>query len=162
MKLHIGLAAAVLLIATPASAETVDDFDRFQLWNNCEPVKLIVEDLPADAGKIGLRREDIQTAVRSRLRSARIFNPLARPYLYVHVNVVGRAFGIDVSLNRRVQIMEPFWEKRGTAPLTGNATTWVVGGTGTHGGASSYLLSAVAQFIDKFVDEYLRVNADAC
>ena len=165
IKLRIGIVATVLLFAAPASAETVDDRDRFQLWNNCEPVRLIVEDLPADAGKIGLRREDIQTAVRSRLRSARIFtpNPFATQYLYVNVSVVGSAFGIGVRLKRHVQLMRPIWEQReGSGRLSGIATTWIKDGLGTHDGDSGFILSNVARYIDTFIDDYFKVNADAC
>ena len=83
------LLAAFLLSASSASAEEdVSDVDRFKLWNACRPVDLIVEGLSDDAGKIDLRREDIETAVRARLRSARIYDENADPYLYVNVNVL--------------------------------------------------------------------------
>ena len=35
-------------------------------------------------------------------------------------------------------------------------------GTGTNGGDPGYVLSLVSQYTDKFIDEYLRVNEDAC
>ena len=36
------------------------------------------------------------------------------------------------------------------------------GSTGTHGDNASYILSSASQHVDKFIDEYLRVSADAC
>jgi len=42
------------------------------------------------------------------------------------------------------------------------AITWDLGRTGTHGSDSGFILSAVSEDTDKFIDEYLRVNEDAC
>ena len=46
--------------------------------------------------------------------------------------------------------------------LEGAATTWDSISTGTHGRDPTYIPSNVAGHIDKFIDEYLRTNADAC
>ncbi len=46
--------------------------------------------------------------------------------------------------------------------LENTATTWGVGSTGTHSRNPNFILSSVSQHTDKFIDEYLRVNADAC
>ena len=159
----IMIAAALALTATSASAEEVSDRDRFKLWNGCRAVDLLVEGLTDDSGKIGLHHEDIETAVRSRLRGARIFNDDAGPYLYVNVHVVGRAHAIDFTFNRYVEAAIPFWLKpEGMGQLTGFASTWSTGSTGTHGSAAGFILSFVAKHSDEFIDEYLRVNADAC
>jgi len=68
------IGAAALFIAATAETEEVTDIDRFDLWNNCAPMDLIVERLPDDATEIGLKKEAIETTVRSRLRAARLFN----------------------------------------------------------------------------------------
>ena len=47
-------------------------------------------------------------------------------------------------------------------PLFGVAATWHRGSIGMHGDRPSSILSAIALYTDKFIDEYLRVNADAC
>ena len=158
------LLAAFLLTVTSASAEEVNDWDRFELWNACRPVYLVVEGLSADAGEIGLRQGDIETAVRSRLRGARIYNEAAREYLYVRVTVVGPAYNIDVRLQRHVEVWLPFWVKpEEMGPLSGFAATWDSASTGTHGRTgAAFILSNVSLHTDEFIDEYLRVNADAC
>ena len=46
--------------------------------------------------------------------------------------------------------------------LAYRTTTWEVGLTGTHGQDSNSVLSSVAHSTDLFIDEYLRVNTDAC
>ncbi len=67
MRLAI-LSAAVLtlvLVAPSRATEQVSEYDRFQLWNGCRAVDMVVEGLPDAAGKIGLHEEDIATAVRA-------------------------------------------------------------------------------------------------
>ncbi len=132
--------------------------DRFQLWNNCAPVGLVVESLGSDAEKIGLTEERLQTTVGSRLRGARIYTDvLTRPfqsYLYLNVNIVGRAFGIGLMFNKTLMDMSLL--------SSGIATTWNIGGAGTHGGDGGYVVQAVAEQTDRFINEYLRVNESAC
>ena len=55
---------------------------------------LIVESLHADAAEIGLTEESIQAAVESRLRSARLYDADAGPFLYVNVGVAGPGHAI--------------------------------------------------------------------
>ena len=154
--LPIVAAALALAFAAPAgAAEKVDAFDRFGLWYGCEPVGLVVEGLPEGAKAIGLSKSRIETTVRSRLRGARLYSDEGlRPYLYVNVNVVGAAFGYRMELNKWVKDRasgEVFW-----------AATWRRGGVGTHGKKASFVLSAIGEMTDEFIDEYLRVNEAAC
>ena len=155
-----------LALAVPASAaEKVTRLDRFYLWNYCRPLNLTVEVLSDDARKVGLRESDIETAVRSRLRGARIYDEKRIPTLYVNVNVVGLAFAIRVEFQRPVRVLNaPYWiEAVEMDPALVNlASTWDTGSVGTHGRHDAYILSSVSRHVDKFIDEYLRVNADAC
>ena len=97
----IFLSLAMIIGGTASSAfadEQVTGSDRFKLWNECRSVFLVVEGLPNEAKEIGLRKDAIEVAVRSRLRGARIYlSSLDRPYLYVRVNLVGAAFGVDLT-----------------------------------------------------------------
>ena len=164
-RLTLPTVALSLMLAAPSGAADIEtEIDRFQLWHACQSVGLVVEQLPDDAGKIGLRRPDIETAVRSRLRGARIYNDRSSsPYLYVNVNVVGAAFSVGFYFKRWVTVSVAFWLKpKGMDGPAGPAATWNVGSAGTHGDAAGYVLSAVARHTDKFIDEYLRVNAGAC
>ena len=116
--------------------QTVSDRDRFELWNECKPVWLIVEDLSEDAHKIDLKKEDIEVTKRSRLRGARIYtDDGVVPYLYVVVTVVGKGFSISLELRKFVH--DPLSEQSQIA------STWLSGGTGTHADGSGYILSAV-------------------
>ena len=155
---------AFVLAAPSNAAKKVTEYDRFELWNGCGTVELVVENLPDDAGKLGLRKADIETAVRSRLRAARIYADRAQAVLYVRVSVVSRAHGIDFKFKRRVMVMgfSALAKPEEVGALTGFATTWDEGSTGVHGSDAGFILSAVAQHTDRYIDEYLRVNADAC
>ena len=149
------MAVLLLFIATSALAEEVSDLDRFRLWNDCLAMDLIVEGLNQDAAEIGLTKEAIETAVRSRLRAARLYDADAGPFLYVRVAVAGVGFSIEVEYRKLV-----------FDPASGQshyASTRRLSSTGTHGrSGKNYILTATSQDMDRFLDEYLRVNADAC
>jgi len=73
--------------------------------------------------------------------------------LYANVNVTTeRAFNISFEYRK---VLYDFASER-----SGHATTWDADGVGQ--GSSGYVLSIVSQHTDKFIDEYLRVNEDAC
>ena len=57
--------------------------DCFNLFNWCEPIDLVVENLPEDAAEIGLTEERIQTLAESRLRAARLYDEDGETHLYV-------------------------------------------------------------------------------
>ena len=63
---------ALALTAVPVQEST--DFERFQLFNNCEPMSLVVR-LNITKGETGrnLTKERLQFAAESRLRGARLF-----------------------------------------------------------------------------------------
>ncbi|MCY4155963.1 MAG: hypothetical protein OXF66_00770 [Gammaproteobacteria bacterium] len=150
------IGAAALFIAAAAETEEVIslDLERFELWNDCAPMDLIIEDLPDAAIEIGLKKEAIETTVRSRLRAARLFDAGKSQYLYVNVTMTELAF--NISFEYKKVLYDPASERHGFA------ITWGWNGTGTHGSDSGFILSAVSQYTDKFIDEYLRVNEDAC
>ena len=148
--LVVALTAAVLLgSATPLSAR----LDLFELENVCEPIALIVEDLDRGAAAMGLTKRTIITAVRSRLRAARLYQIRIGPYLYVRVQVVGAAFNIRVAFNK--VLFDPI------SGLKFPVSTWQQSATG-EGRDGALILSWITQSTDLFIDEYLRVNAPAC
>lgn len=156
--ISLAVALALVLAAPASSAEKVTSFDRFRLWNGCKPMRLVVETLHKDAIAIGLTEKDLTAAARSRLRAARLFSAdgkgTAWSYLYVNVNVLKAAFGIDIEYKKNVRDLATAVE------LT--TKTWGHGMTGQHGRDSNYVLSWLSRLTDTFIDEYLRVNAGAC
>ena len=67
--------------------------------------------------------------------------------------MVGLAFSISVEYNKR--ITDAFG-------VSGSATTWDSGITGTHGSDAAYIVSLLSQILDKFLAAFLRVNEPAC
>lgn len=150
---------AVFLAGGGALAQSTDElFERFGLFNNCKPVVLRIESLSSDAAQIGLTQESIQAAVESRLRSARIYTSdreqSSFAYLYVNVTVVGGAVSWSLEFRKVVHDI--------ASDLELQASTWEVGGTGTHGNDSGYILSAISHGMDLFLVDYLRVNESSC
>ena len=132
-----------------------DVFERFELFNECERMRLIVEGVSEDAVEFDLTDERIRVAAESRLRAARLYTDgVSAPYLYVRVSVNGSAFYIEVSYKKFL------FDSASGVP--GYAQSWNVGGIGTHGRDSGFVLQAVSEYVDGFILEYLRVNEDAC
>ena len=150
------LVAALSLPAASAPAGAVSNYDRFELWNECKPMTLIVEDVHEDATAIGLTKESIEAGVLSKLRAARLYNSEEEwSHLTVLVNVAGRAFSIRLLYNKRMQDV--------ATGMEGLSVSWFMTSTGMFGdGGVAFILSGVTQNIDAFINEYLRVNADAC
>ena len=152
MMVSFGLLA--LAMAT-APVQDVTDFDRFQLFNNCEPMGLVVGIHPDGAADIDLTEERVQFAVESRLRGARLFK--SDPdvdYLFLSVNVVGAGFSVLLKYNKK--LLDP------ASGIVGVSATWDNGKTGTHGGSAEFVVSSLSGLLDKFLTEYLRVNESAC
>ena len=98
---------------------------------------LFVESVRGEKRAMSLTRDVIAAAVRSRLRAARLHWSRVGPYLYVNMHA---------------------------DPISGEqqlATTWDKGLLGSGGNAND-VLSGLSRLTDIFIDEYLRVNEQAC
>ena len=62
---------SVAALLTPAAMGQTPE--RFELYNACRPVKLVVERLSDRAAAIGLTKQSLQAAAESRLRAARLY-----------------------------------------------------------------------------------------
>ena len=146
--------AKVMMISAPSLGKEATALDRFRLWANCNPMNLVVEEQDKDAKTIGLETDEVTAAVRSRLRAARLFDADSLPYLYVSIYVASRAFSIRVKYYQ--------WMKDTVSGLSGYAVKWSTRSFGTHGDDPTFILSSLSGNMDRFLDEYLRVNASAC
>ena len=181
----VGGGTAVLLvllaIAAPSRAladgeKSLRDLMRFTYWTECSPLRLIVLiGDPEEAARIGLTEEAITTAVRSRLRAARLYTDTSNPEvprLVILVRVVnskivtGGAFNIDMALNKpRYDPLSGHSFPAGPGSLLRLLTNSHSTDLGLHSGDSTglaFILSAIGQKMDGFLDAYLRVNESAC
>ena len=177
MFISITLAATIALsVFAPVSAiaqdadippELQDQFDRFQLWNFCWPMPLsvFVNDAAPDPEEGKTR---VETVVRSRLRAARIYLDWSEitskdwsGQLWASVDAIGedlRAYTVVVEFRRPLQ-------HKGNPAISGSATTWSASSFGYLGSSYDFwddMIQTVSEKTDKFIDEYLRVNAPGC
>ena len=143
-----------LLAVAPARAETMSADARFELWNDCRPIDLVAERAIGGVSGIGLTERAVAAALRAKLGAAGIYDPEGLAYLDVRASVVGPAFHVSVEFRKRLR--DPASGEEGLA------ATWISGSTGTHGGDSDYILASISEHADRFVRQYLRVNAAAC
>ena len=141
--------------ATSVHADTNSQIDRFSLWTECQGMNLLV----SSDGKALPTKESIATAVRSRLRAARMYDDRQLGFhvnflIHVAVAAIGSAFHVSIQFQKGLR---DSWS--GEENL---ATTWQRDVVGTHDNNPEYLRSAVFGLTDEFIDEYLRVNVDAC
>ena len=148
------VAALSLLLAAPAWAERTTAEARFELWNDCRSMDLVVESATGGTADIGLTEQAIAVAVRGKLGAAGVYDPEGLAYLDVHARVVGPAFHFSIEYRK--------WLKDPASGEEGAAATWISGSTGTHGGGSDYVLASISEHVDRFIEQYRRVNADAC
>ena len=144
----------LLLLSAPAGAQTLSDNGLETA--NYKYVAVVIERLSVDAGRIGLTKDRIQTRVELRLRSAGLTpgNDFSKneSSLYVRVKIGGSAYSAAVEYKRQVVF------------ITGNrryrylATTWESASIGTHARSRVYIMNALDQNLDKFLDEYLKAN----
>ena len=148
-----GLMLLTGCIGSSANAE-ISSYDKFRLWNECSGVDLLIEHLSEDELSIGLSEESIESTIRSRLRSARIFNEDHYDYIYVQIGVLDSAWTVNMELRKIVRDM--------SSEEMNSAQTWSNGRIGTHANDHQYILGSLATMTDQFVDEYFRVNDSAC
>ena len=150
--------SAVLLLAIGTITGSATAADE-ELFTRCAPMEFVVEKLdPEDTRATGLTEKSIENAVESRLRAARLFAPREKQnrlqYLYIHLNIIGFAFGIEVELRR-------YLDNLGYG-IPGFAAVWWAGTVGQHGNDGQYILGLVSMHLDKFIASYLRVNEEDC
>ena len=168
------LLMALSCLAQPDSTETVKEkVKKFELYNGCLPMVLIVEELPPDAEEIGLSKEAVQNALESRLRAARLYitpentrityarAKLRFPdmgwsaaSLYARVFVVRNAFSISLKYRKSL------FDKR--ISVYSEAITWERGTLGISGKNTGLILNSLTELTDEFLAEYLRVNEADC
>ena len=137
-----------------AGALDTREKERFEFFNACQPIRIVVQGLDNDgAQKIGLTEDRVQRVAESRLRSARLYSEEGNTVLHLKVNVVGHAFSNSLEFKKRVSDQHEH---------SGSAVTWDVSSAGTHGGDPSFIVSGLSEKMDKFLVEYLRVNETGC
>lgn len=148
--------ASCVMSSVTYGATTEAEREEFirQALLTCGPINLLVEGLSRDAQKIGLTKASLESIAKSRLSAAGVHDPESIPYLYLNLNVVGRAYGLSIRFRQRIQ-----------NKLIGRrfATVWQLSGVGTHGGNADHIKNVLRDDLDSFMVEFLTVNdSDLC
>ena len=153
------LVAVSLIFCQVASAQVSTQHERFFLWNECKPIRLFVRQLVWNGTQedTASKYNEVMVLIRSRLRAARIYETdenKSTPYFgMVLIHSKNTAFVLEMAFTK--------WLYDPISDYTFAAATW----TELDGGATTNwegIRSTISRFTDKFIDDYLRVNADAC
>lgn len=150
----------LLAIAVPVMAEDAQSRaspDRFQLWDYCERMWLIVEVIAPSREEEGQRmKTDVEDIVRNRLWAAHLYNDSshASTHLYVRIAWGKVAWSVDFEYRKTLHdlLATDEWD---------HATTWMDSWLGAHAKAGD-ILDRVSRMTDHFIVEYRRVNENAC
>ena len=159
-----GAKAEDLEAKSPNNAPFATDFgpgsktERFALWTKCKPLWPAYFVDPNDDEF----EDSIRAAVESRLRGARLYGGLTSSgavsgeLLRIVVNRGSGLFSISIGLQKR--LFDPITRLRSHA-----YGDYRGGGYGSFGsGPPEYVRSVLADHLDRFIADYLRVNGDVC
>ncbi len=159
-----GAKAEDLEAKSPNNAPFATDFgpgserERFALWTECKPLWPTYFVDPNDDGFV----DSVRAAVESRLRGAKIYGGLTSngtvsgELLRIVVNRGSGLFSISIGLQKR--LFDPITRLRSHA-----YGDYRGGGYGSFGsGPPEYVRSVLADHLDRFIADYLRVNGDVC
>lgn len=146
--------------------------DRFELWNHCLPVTVDLRTNYIGAFVSDLEIEEVEATIRSRLQNEQLYNPepSVSSILHLGLNVEPETFTIKTAyikpvtdlasgVSALVKTWEQYWLPEEQEKLNGDLSLISVK---RHNKDKGYVLYWVSKYVDKFIEEYLRVNADAC
>ena len=148
-------------------------FERFQLWNHCFPVAVdlvtgLIKPFVSD-----LEKEEVEATIRSRLQNEQLYIPehSMTSILRLVLEVESETFTIETAYIKMVKDIASgesafvkTWE-RNFLPEEheGNLSDGAsLVRTKRHNKDKEYVLYWVSKYVDKFIEEYLSVNSDAC
>ena len=130
-----------------------------ELRNIGSKFMVLIEHLDEDAKKIGLTEKRLITVTELRLRREGItIVPIdveasyKTPYVYVNVNIVGRAYNVSLEIHEWVDLRR--------IPIAHGcvATIWNISRTGTHGEDPEHVISSLNKALDEFFNDYYKAN----
>ena len=147
---------------------TQNEQERFELLNSCLPVRLYValREFAAPDALLSNLQPKAEAVARSKLQYAGLYHPgsvnLVSPALYLLLFLKYEEFEIHTSYRKRVV--------DNVTNVSGYIITWKLELVSDpdfvisrkHNTDPEYVLHWVAKHTDRFIEEYRRVNADAC
>lgn len=128
---------------------------KSEVLRGLNEIPIVLED-PGEGGtKIGLTSNRMRTVTELKLRKEGIkiiekSTSVSYCFLCVNTMIVGNAFRVELELVEKVKIsrLDVFYA----------ATTWQNGIIGTHGNDPEYIISALGELLDIFLNDYYKAN----
>ena len=155
----IAIAGTVLALgAIPVAAQDPtpeQEAALFQLFTRCRPVYPTVAVERTSSKLEELSDSQLEEVVLTGLRSEGLLSEEeGTPFLYVAVGIVDWAFVV------RVELLKLVTDR--ASEIVGAAPTWRTYRYGIHGGDPEFVLSSLDTALQRFLHDYLLVNAGAC
>ena len=134
------------------------DLDRFQLFTMGSRLAVSCSVAGDEAERMGLTPNRVCAVAADRLRAAQLYRSLmGLPKLHVDIRThdKGPAFLVALRLKKWVRDDD-------VTGLEMGHSTWEDLYYGTHGQDAGFIMQRLAEMLDGFILEYLRVNEDYC
>ena len=164
--------------------------EMFKLYTDCRPISSTVS-VFGDHTEIGLDQNQINIAIESRLRAARIYRDYdgTTPNLSVSIGITNNGFAMMMAFQRTlynrsgnpvfnahligeiagtaseddINLMQEARRRGLIPPYSGVASTWSSSlMVGVHAGDETYIRITVNDMLDEFLAGYLRINERDC
>ena len=132
------------------------DIRRFQLFNECKPVRVTARVQPPEYGLQGFDADSLKAVAEERLQVAGLHtpNPFTTPRLDISVVIYGDTHWLGLSFTK--------WVYDAISGLQGWATAWSYDALDDLGFSVDRLHGHVGNAVNQFLVEYLRANSAAC
>lgn len=134
-----------------------DDVYCYRLFTRCEPIQVSVY---LSENEIGLTEERIRNVVESRLRAARLYDQNdSRPLLTVSVDMMAEREFTVVPYSLEIEFHKWLFDD-----ITGREFIAGIYDTANYGrsGDAGFIIQIISEHMDRFINEYLRINESAC
>ena len=150
---------ALLMLAAPCIAQTDDPelIKRFQLFANCRPMRVFVV-VALDRATFDDLESQMRAVVEKRMKAARLLATEHVPIPALYVEIDGwQGYAFNVKLAFRKWLYDPI------SNTTWLGAAWLSSGIGmTDGTNPDPIFTAVNRHMDLFLEQYMRVNQEAC
>ncbi len=124
---------------------------KSEVLKDLNEIPIVIEDPGGGGTKIGLTSNRMRTVTELKLRKEGIkIIEKSTCFLYVNTMIAGNAFRVRLELKEKAKIsrLDAFYA----------ATTWQNEMVGTHGNNPEYIVSALGELLDEFLNDYYKAN----
>lgn len=176
--IQIAILIAGMLTAQVVAAEDISERARFTLWNECKPMTLDINIRYTDKKIDGLSKKEIEIVVRDKLRANGLYREKResdttvgvlyinltghlKQYIMGDVKIINGAVSVTLQFYKRVLDLATKMERL-AATYTESIPYGFQRPENNTASVVPSVEKTVAVVVDYFIDNYLRVNVNAC